>query len=519
MLQVFYSEIKSIGVENVPPDGTPTIFVANHANGIVDAQIVFCHTPRTVRLLSKSTLLNLPVLGKCAKLIGTIPVFRRVDAAVGEGKPDHSRMFASAFDTLSQGASCAIFAEGTTHDDSQNRELMPGVALIALGATAERQLPKPIAIVPTGITYERKEKSRSRALIHFGKPVYVTQEMAQQFVEHKHLGRDNPITAALLQSVDAALRQVTVNVSAANGGWPVVSTLKQVARLFSMGITMNSAEMQELSIQLASLHEEQFTRRDEGGGDIERWAGMLEAVDHYLSHLEFARLSDHEVRVGRINALFGGLGALSLSAIVIALFPVVLLGRLINFPVIAIARFGANKMATSYMIEDVKRGMQKPGYKALDVVASHKMFIGMFVIPLLYLAYGIAFGEIIGRYFDMLSKLEWGVVCVAALPLISTVYVYVRSGMAYAFRGLRTMTRLSIRQWLCCCLSRDDSLHQLQAERQALASQVRAVVYQVSPKELIRSRVFEAVAQQVEELAVQGGTLSDSVRAVTKKGN
>ncbi len=57
----------------------PTVLVANHINGLVDALLLMATPPRFPRFLGKSTLFRISPLWPFLKLDGVVPVFRAAD--------------------------------------------------------------------------------------------------------------------------------------------------------------------------------------------------------------------------------------------------------------------------------------------------------------------------------------------------------------------------------------------------------------------------------------------------------
>ena len=91
------------------------------------------------------------ILGKIFKSVGAFPVSR--------GKGDTTAIN-KAFQIVEEGKLLGIFPEGTRSKDGELLRPKSGAALIAQKTKVD--------ILPVGITYENKEKFRSKVIIHYG---------------------------------------------------------------------------------------------------------------------------------------------------------------------------------------------------------------------------------------------------------------------------------------------------------------------------------------------------------------
>src|SRR5205814_1234426 len=136
--RVFYRRIEATGLENVPESG-PVLFVANHANGLVDPILVLALVSRPITFVAKSTLWKVPLLGSLLDALGAVPVVRRADAspetAAGADRNDASlHRLAEALDA---GGAVLIFPEGRSHSDPFLSPIRTGAARVLLLALRE----------------------------------------------------------------------------------------------------------------------------------------------------------------------------------------------------------------------------------------------------------------------------------------------------------------------------------------------------------------------------------------------
>ena len=127
------------------------IVCANHHSN-ADPILMVLGTKRQIFYMAKEELFTKNwLLGKIFKSVGAFPVSR--------GKGDTIAIH-KAFQIVEEGKLLGIFPEGTRSKDGELLRPKSGAALIAQKTKAD--------ILPVGITYENKEKFRSKVIIHYG---------------------------------------------------------------------------------------------------------------------------------------------------------------------------------------------------------------------------------------------------------------------------------------------------------------------------------------------------------------
>lgn len=213
-LRWYYRDIEVVGLERVPPRG-PAILVANHWNALVDALIIGTAVPRPVRLTAKATLLDNPVTRLLVRAVGIIPLRRasdeksHADAPAAESR--NAQSFTALLDALAQGQVVLIFPEGRSHSEPALVPLKTGLARIALMARTERGI-EGIPIIPIGLTFDHKDRPRSRVMMLVGHPITTDLPSgAKTGGEAPHDAPTPESVHALTARVDSALREVTLN--------------------------------------------------------------------------------------------------------------------------------------------------------------------------------------------------------------------------------------------------------------------------------------------------------------------
>src|SRR5678816_1280722 len=168
-LRSYFQRIEVTGLDHVPPT-TPTIFVLNHPNALVDPVFLLCLAPRQVSFLAKAPLFRMPVIGYLVKQLDSLPVYRRQDQ--GEDLAKNQETFIAARKLLARGGTIGICPEGVSHDEPGLRPIKTGAARISLAAVSTGEV-SDLQIVPAGLYYTSKTSFRSDALLYFGKPIDV----------------------------------------------------------------------------------------------------------------------------------------------------------------------------------------------------------------------------------------------------------------------------------------------------------------------------------------------------------
>eukprot|EP00953_Heterococcus_sp_UTEX-ZZ885_P028211 15055-Heterococcus_DN1.PRE.1 len=110
---------------------------------------------------------------------------------------DQSTVFDDVYDALSQGRNLGIFPEGGSHDRTDLLPLKIGVAIIAFGTLEKHNIAVPI--VPIGLSYFRGHRFRGRAVVEFGPPIRISQELQDLYRTNKRLA----YTALMVQIEDS----------------------------------------------------------------------------------------------------------------------------------------------------------------------------------------------------------------------------------------------------------------------------------------------------------------------------
>lgn len=89
-------------------------------------------------------------------------------------------MYSRVYEKLKNGGCLGIFPEGGSHDRTDLLPLKAGVSIMALGAmSANPEIT--VRIVPVGLSYFHPHRFRSRAVVEFGNPIEIPQQLVRDF--------------------------------------------------------------------------------------------------------------------------------------------------------------------------------------------------------------------------------------------------------------------------------------------------------------------------------------------------
>lgn len=199
---IFY-RVERVGADL--PDG-PILIVSNHPNKLMDPLLALYTARRRVRILAKAPLFRLPIFGQQLRALDALPVYRQQDDPTQLHR--NKRPMQEAVRELRSGGAVLIFPEGRSHSEPALAPLKTGAARMALAAEEETEWELGLRIVPTGLTYHRKHRFRSRVVIAVSDPIEVGRWRAAY--ENDHAAAVGSLTGAIARG----LERCTLNLEA-----------------------------------------------------------------------------------------------------------------------------------------------------------------------------------------------------------------------------------------------------------------------------------------------------------------
>eukprot|EP00842_Homolaphlyctis_polyrhiza_P007111 jgi/Hompol1/98/HPOL_005224-RA len=201
---------------------------------------------------------------------------------------DQSEMFSEVTKRLFEGGAVGIFPEGGSHDRPEMLPLKAGVCIMALDTMVQHP-GLPVKIVPCGLNYFHADKFRSRAVIEYGDPIEVPQELVEQY---KRGGNDKRLAIGLL------LDTVTVSLKSLTFQAPDFETLMVIQAVRRLYTPANKKLDMDQALALSRNFAEAFLKvRDDP-----RVKEFVEMLVDYNRLLKYYGVQDHQVKNTNIES-------------------------------------------------------------------------------------------------------------------------------------------------------------------------------------------------------------------------
>ena len=153
--------------DTLPAPGTPTIFIGNHQNGMMDPMPFCGFVPQQIHWLTRADVFWNPVARHILFGYNQMPVYRQRDR-VDQLRERNDVIFDACVDRMHAGAAMGIFPEGNHNPFPSLRALKGGLAEMLARAARRHPELKSIQVVPIGLDYEHYLDWRRRFRVRAG---------------------------------------------------------------------------------------------------------------------------------------------------------------------------------------------------------------------------------------------------------------------------------------------------------------------------------------------------------------
>ncbi len=456
---IFFRQVRVTGTHHIPTRGGG-LMVAWHPNALVDPGLMMTHFPGRIVFGARHGLFKIPLLGSLMRSVGTVPIFRKMDAKGSDGiGSEDARRIANrlSLDALAQavadGSFAALFPEGQSHDEPDVQELKAGAASLFYRAheLTKEGAPPPV-ILPVGLHYDDKGVFGSNALVTFHPPVTLPPELATPPKDDATKEERRRQYAGLTVELDRVLREVVYGTVS----WDLhhmmhrARKLVRAERAARAGSALGRPDIEERVLGFARFWKGYQARSQTHPEQTQQLMDQLQRHDEELTALH---LEEHELdRSLHLRSLRRPAELLLQAILVYLLLPsLVIIGYLVNTPT-ALAILGLAKLNS----------------KAHKDEASFKMLVGTIAFPLTWLIVALLVGW--GQ-----SLLHDTYPTIPDAPLLSGVLAFFLSAIsgtvALIYLRLVRSTARAIRVRLTRARS-EKAIERLRQERAAIFDQV-----------------------------------------------
>ncbi|CAM9628551.1 unnamed protein product [Ectocarpus sp. 6 AP-2014] len=363
---------------------------------------------------------------------------------------DQGKVFGRVHIALAHGKCLGIFPEGGSHDRTDLLPLKAGVAVIAFGTLEKHGVNVPV--VPIGLNYFRGHRFRARAVVEFGPPVRISEELHELYKTDK-----KEAYSQFLMQIEEAMRGCIITAP----DYDSLQLVYTARRLWQSDDVMPPPEQkQDMNRRFAESYKILAQKYSEEGMPQEA-TELKERLESYRQSLGKLGMRDYQVRtLDKPNPL-------KATYTVIHMLVVLLLASvpsfILNLPVGVVARVTAIKERKKALAGSVVK------IAGRDVMLSKKIMISIVMVPLLWMFYAVL----------MMALTDWEfstkVLVMLCFPLFSYAGVVgTASGMVDLkdIKPLLNMLRPSTRTLM----------NELPAVRRELQKDLRAFIKKVGPE-------------------------------------
>lgn len=205
--KLYYKKTHLINPENIPSDGTPTLIVSNHQNGLKDALIILfiSHKGNRPIFIARGDMFKKDKIAKILKFLKILPAFRVRDAGK-EHLSDNEMIFNLSADLLNQNYCLTMYPEATHQKGHFLGSFKKGFARTAFRAMEANDFKLNLQILPVANHYSNLHDSQHEVILYIGKPFTINH--------YRDLYKEHPEKAQLelAQQARNAVKDIMLDI-------------------------------------------------------------------------------------------------------------------------------------------------------------------------------------------------------------------------------------------------------------------------------------------------------------------
>lgn len=205
---IYYRHFYILNQENIPKKGEPTIVIANHQNGVMDAMAIL-HTMSQDRrqpvFIARGDIFKKDGVAKILRFLKIMPTFRTRDGNRDDVRSNIA-LYERAARVLKDGGTIVIFPEATHQHGHFMNTFKKGFCRIAFSAEEINDFKLGVKVLPLNIHYSNYFNFRSDLMVTVGEP-FTYEEFFDLYKEHP-----NDAYLALNEKARGRVKEITPDI-------------------------------------------------------------------------------------------------------------------------------------------------------------------------------------------------------------------------------------------------------------------------------------------------------------------
>ncbi len=205
---IYYRKFYILNPENIPPKGQPTIVIANHQNGLMDA-LAILHTlyrdGRQPVFIARGDIFKKDAVARILRFLKIMPTFRSRDGNASDVRSNLA-LYNRAARVLRKGGTLVIFPEATHQHGHYMNTFKKGFCRIAFAAEELNDFKLGLKVLPLNIHYSNYFNFRSDLMVTAGEP-FTFEEFFETYKENHDRGYH-----ALNEKARARVKAITPDI-------------------------------------------------------------------------------------------------------------------------------------------------------------------------------------------------------------------------------------------------------------------------------------------------------------------